>query len=144
MLNNGFNEWLNLEESGIGEGTLYGTHSCFLQMWHYVIKCMCWSLCLLLLLFTTALAFFRRGVYNRQGFSQDFRSGCPTIHILGELSVQFFFIPWKNTPKNVNIRVSKISNSQWVPKRHTDTPLAKKVGEAQEIIRIVNFANVIL
>ena len=28
-----------------------------------------------------------------QGFSQDFRIGCPKIQIWGELGVQFFFIP---------------------------------------------------
>ena len=29
-----------------------------------------------------------------QGFSQDFRIGCPKIHIWGELGVQFLFIPY--------------------------------------------------
>ena len=34
-----------------------------------------------------------------QGFSQDFRIGCPKIHIWSELGVQFLFIPLHNTQK---------------------------------------------
>ena len=36
---------------------------------------------------------------HMQGFSQDFRIGCPKIHICGELGVQFLFIPLHYTQK---------------------------------------------
>ena len=59
-----------------------------------------------------------------QGYSQDFRIGCPKIHVCGELGVQFCFIPLHYTQKNMDIiRVSKFSIR--VSKRHPDAPLAK-------------------
>ena len=57
------------------------------------------------------------------GFSQDFRIGCPKIHIWGEFGVRFLFIPLHYTQKIKDIRVSKISNR--VSFGHPDTPLAK-------------------
>ena len=60
-----------------------------------------------------------------QGFSQDFRIGCPKIHIWGELGVKYSnsFSSHCIIQKNMDSRVSKISNR--VSKRHPDTPLAK-------------------
>ena len=49
-----------------------------------------------------------------QGFSQDFRSGCPKIHIWGELGVQFLFIPLHYTPKIWILGCPK--SAIWCPK----------------------------
>ena len=55
-----------------------------------------------------------------QGFSQDFRIGCPKIRIWGELGVPILFHPIALYTKNMNFRVSKISNRV---SKDTQTPL---------------------
>ena len=53
------------------------------------------------------------------GFSHDFRIGCPKY----TFGVNWVFIPLHHYTKNMDIRLSKISNR--VSKRHMDTPLTK-------------------
>ena len=43
-------------------------------------------------------------VLKMQGFSQDFRIGCPKIHIWDDLGVQFLFIPLHYTQKVLILR----------------------------------------
>ena len=58
--------------------------------------------------------------------SQDIRIGCPTIHMWGELGVQFLFIPLHYTQKI------------WRYFGHQDTPLAKGLsGSQQNIVEFV-------
>ena len=57
---------------------------------------------------------------KEHGFSQDFRIGCPKIHIWGELGVQFLFIPLHYTHKIWILGCPK--STIGCPK---DTPLAK-------------------
>ena len=52
----------------------------------------------------------------KQGFSQDFRIGCPKMHILGELGVGFLFIPLCNSSKFCHI-TPLLKTLHWLPVR---------------------------
>ena len=70
------------------------------------------------------------------GFSQDFRIGCPKMHIWGEYGVQLFFIPLQYTQKIWILGCPK--SAIGCPKRQPDTPLAKGLSATlQQIMKCV-------
>ena len=75
----------------------------------------------------------------RQDFSQDFRIGCPKIHIWSELGahpIHFHLIAIASYTKNIHDMMSKISNRvSKKTNRHPDTPLAKAlIGASTSLV----------